>query len=67
MTQNQYLDSEEDDDGQDFLSSSLNGKSPLFTPEDEEKMQTAIKRSIAFMKNYGKGREPYMIDRKAYD
>lgn len=70
MTHNQIPDSDEDGNDSYSMSSALNVKTPPrrgFTPEDELQMQTAIKRSIEFMKNYGKGRKPYMIDRKAYD
>lgn len=70
MTYNQILDSDEDDNDSSSISSALNVKTLPhcgFTPEDELQMQTAIERSIEFMKNYGKGRKPYMIDRKAYD
>lgn len=70
MTYNQILDSDEDGNDSSSISSALNVETPPrrgFTSEDEERMQAAIKRSIEFMKSYGKGRKPYMIDRKAYD
>lgn len=31
-----------------------------FLPSEEERMLQAMAESIRFMKNYGKGREPYM-------
>lgn len=37
-----------------------------FLLSEEERMLQAMAESIRFMKNYGKGREPYMVDMSHY-
>lgn len=38
-----------------------------FTPDDEYKMQRAIRDAVKFMQNYGKGSAPYMVDLSHYE
>lgn len=37
-----------------------------FTKEEESRIDAAIQASEVFMASYGKGRDPYMINRKNY-
>lgn len=37
-----------------------------FLPSEEARMLNAMEDAIRFMKNYGKGREPYMVDVSHY-
>ncbi len=39
----------------------------LFTKEENERIANAIKASKLFMQTYGKGREPYLIDKTYYN
>lgn len=53
------------------IHSSQNKKSSTclfhFTEKEELRMKRAIKESKLFMQTYGKGREPYLIDKTYYN
>ena len=38
-----------------------------FTEAEERAMAVAIRKSRQFMRTYGQGREPYMLDRRNYE
>lgn len=38
-----------------------------FTPAEEAAISRAIKESVRFMKTYGRGRKPRMIDKTKYE
>lgn len=55
MIADQFLDSEEEPERE----RPQKRKSDLFTPEEEQMIQAAMRESVIFMASYGKGPEPY--------